>query len=113
VTIWTNATPGQGAPGSAFHDKVLIPNNAARGTVTFYLCDPTQVTKAGCPKGKGSTIGGKHKIIGDHKVFSADAKGKRTQAPGLYCWRVRYSGDESFAPANESNRDTECFTVKK
>jgi hypothetical protein len=51
-------------------------------------------------------------VIGGHKVFSADAKGKLTMQPGLYCWRVHYSGDKNFKPADATNHSTECFTVE-
>jgi hypothetical protein len=105
--------PESGAPGAAFHDEALIPDGPARGTLTFYLCKPSQVTKAGCPTGKGTKIGQPQKVIGDHKVFSADAKGKLTLTPGLYCFRVHYSGDKHFQPDDETNHTTECFTVKK
>ena len=66
----------------AFHDEVLIPTNLARGTVTFYLCRPDQVTKAGCPTGKGTKIGSATKIIGDHRVPSDTVKGKETKTTG-------------------------------
>jgi hypothetical protein len=112
VTLRTKASPTSGSPGSAFHDEALITDNGARGTLTFYLCGPKQVTKDGCPKGRGIRIGSRQTVIGDHKVFSADVKGKLTLTPGTYCWGVHYSGDKNFKPADETNHTTECFTVK-
>jgi hypothetical protein len=95
------------AGAGGFRDRALITNNRARGTVTFFLCTPSQVTRAGCPAGRGTRLGRPRRIVGDHPVTSPRAA---PTLPGTYCFRVHYSGDANFAEYDYTNRGSACFT---
>jgi hypothetical protein len=91
-------SPDDDAPGSP----------TPTGTLTFFLCGPTEITAAGCPVGSGTQVGKPQKVKDDQPTKSPAAK---PRTPGKYCWRVHYSGDAHFAPADATNATTECFTV--
>ncbi len=120
VTLTTVVEPHTSDhPGSSFRDEATVsdlPDRDGRdielptGTVTFFLCGPTQVTSAGCPSG-GTQIGKPRKVKDDTATKSDAAKGALTKAPGTYCWRAVYSGDVNYLPAVETNATSECFTI--
>ncbi len=108
ATITTQSSAASLAPT----DSATVAGDAAgtpTGTVTFFLCDPTQTTGAGCPAG-GTNVGSQ----------TLDASGEATSpaASGLtmlgsYCWRAVYSGDTIYNPGNETNAGSECFTLAR
>jgi uncharacterized repeat protein (TIGR01451 family) len=112
VWLVTRAEPRSGRPGDAFRDEALITNNRARGSVTFYLCGPDEVTRRGCPEGRGTQVGPRQRIIGDHLVRSEWVSGKRTAKRGTYCWRAHFSGDRRFRATDHTQHPDECFTVR-
>jgi hypothetical protein len=77
------------------------------GTVAFFLCQPAQVTAAGCPSG-GTQVGAAKTLANGSATSDATTN---TQAAGKYCWRAQYSGDASYAAANHTDATGECFTV--
>jgi uncharacterized repeat protein (TIGR01451 family) len=120
VSIATHVEPRTtDHPGTSFRDEVCIDDAsgaddaagvpAPTGTLTFFLCTPTQVAGFGCPVGVGTQVGKPQKVKdADQMIKSPAAKPK---ALGTYCWLVHYSGDAHFAPADSTNSTTECFTV--
>lgn len=120
VTMTTTTEPHRtDHPGSSVRDEATVSDSPDRdakdiasptGTVTFFLCNPTQVTSAGCPTG-GTQIGKPRKVKDDTDTKSDAAKGAATRAVGTYCWRAEYSGDVNYLPVVGTNATSECFTV--
>lgn len=110
-TIVTTSNPaGSGvAPGTAVSDTAIVTGigGTPTGNVTFYLCNPTQVTSAGCPSG-GTQIGTPINLVAGSATSAATTN---TTATGTYCWRANYSGDGTYGSASHTNATTECFEV--
>lgn len=116
--VTTTATPGGStvAPGTAQHDVATLDAVGSRGTPTgsiaFYLCQPAQVTAAGCPAGAGAQIGSGVALTAG-SATSASTTNDTTL--GKYCWRAEYTPDAAssgvYLPTKHTNATTECFTV--
>jgi uncharacterized repeat protein (TIGR01451 family) len=120
--ITTTATPGGSlnAPGAAQHDEATVSAVGNRptptGTVKFYLCQPNQVTAAGCPVGSGTLVS--TNALNNGAASSATVNGSSTpndNALGKYCWRAEYTPDAAasgfYVPSTHTNATTECFTI--
>jgi uncharacterized repeat protein (TIGR01451 family) len=81
------------------------------GTVSFFICTPTQVTSGGCEGSAGTQVGGAVQVGADGTAMSGSTP--VTQANGRYCWRTVYSGDDFYLGSNDTNSTTECFTPSK
>lgn len=113
----SNSSPsGAGvAAGSTATDTVSVTNGGAglppAGTMTFYLCNPAQVTAGGCVSG-GTQVGATKPIAGGAATSDPSPP---LQFNGKYCWRTAYTPDPSLAgvyePATHTNATTECLTV--
>ena len=89
------------------------------GTVTFYLCSPSQLTNGICAGSSGTQIGSpvttSEKVPGTATATSADAQSLLTVL-GKYCFRAHFdaaSNDPNYPgqTAETSNPAAECFTV--
>ncbi len=115
--LTTSSAPSGGnvAPGFSVADAVAAGNGGAgpvpTGSITFFLCGPSQVTAAGCPSG-GVQVGAAKPLAGG--AATSDPSSATTSA-GTYCWRSEYAPDAAaigvFAPATHTNATTECFGV--
>ena len=113
VASFSNARPQNVVPGTPVIDTAILTEAAGAivptGSVRFILCQPDEVTAAGCPAGAGTKIGT------DKPLLGAAAKSDRafdTTTLGKYCWRVRYLGDDNYRPLNHTNATTECFRAR-
>jgi uncharacterized repeat protein (TIGR01451 family) len=115
-TLTTAASGGaQEARGSSQHDVATLTGVSGRpdptGSIAFYLCQPADVTAAGCPTG-GDEVGSAV-TLSQGKATSADST--KTSADGKYCWRAEYTPDsagaKNYLPTTHTNATTECFTV--
>lgn len=122
LDIQTTSTPNNGdvIPGTSASDKATIKGTYGMpsGTVTFFLCAPSQVTAgASCVSG-GTQIGDAVALVaGGTTLGISTATGQSiattsTNAGGTYCWRAEYSGDGMYGAASHTNDTTECFTVE-
>jgi uncharacterized repeat protein (TIGR01451 family) len=121
--ITTTATPGgsQDPIGvSNEHDVASISGVTGRpdptGTITFSLCNPSQVTPgSGCVS--GGTQVGSPVTIANGSATSANASAALTTTPGTYCWRADYSPDADgakfYVAGSHTDSTNECFTVIK
>lgn len=116
ATASTSAPTGGGvAAGSTATDTVNVTNGGAglnpAGTMTFFLCNPGQVTAGGCVSG-GTQVGAVKTIAGGSATSDPSAA---LQFNGKWCWRTAYTPDPSLAgvyePATHTNATSECFTV--
>ena len=113
----SNSSPsGAGVPaGSTATDTVNVTNGGAgvnpAGTMTFFLCNPAQVTAGGCVSG-GTQVGAATPIVAGAATSAPSAA---LQINGRYCWRTLFAPDPSqagiYEPATHTNATTECFTV--
>jgi uncharacterized repeat protein (TIGR01451 family) len=120
--IETTATPGGSSVplGDANQQDVatISPVDSRpdpTGTISFFLCNPSQVTAGGCESG-GTQVGSPVTIVAG-SATSDKASGSLTTAAGKYCWRAEYTPDADssnfYSAGSETNSDTECFTVIK
>lgn len=113
----SNSSPGGSgvAAGSTATDIVTVTNGGAgldpAGTVTFFLCNPAQVSAAGCASG-GTQVGAVKTIVAGSATSDPSAS---LLFNGRYCWRTVFVPDASLAgvyePATHTNATTECLTV--
>ena len=88
----------------------------ASGTVTFFLCTPSELTGGQCPSG-GTQIGDPVPVTtsanGGTATSSAYTVGVTAAAAGTYCWRAVYTPDagSQYLAGSHTNGTTECFTV--
>ena len=120
--IDTTATPGGSTNPLGVanqHDVATVSPVGSRpdptGTVSFFLCNPSQVTAGGCVTG-GTQVGGAVSIASG-SAQSDNASGSLTGTTGKYCWRAEYTPDTDgakfYVAGSHTNGDTECFTVVK
>src|SRR5262249_31723748 len=118
--IDTTATPGGSIDPSGFadqHDVATVSKVANKpdptGTVTFFLCNPSEVTSGGCESG-GSQVGDPV-TISSGSATSDNADPSLMTGAGTYCWRAEYTPDANggkfYTAGSHTNSDTECFTV--
>src|SRR5262249_55221526 len=92
ATGTTSATPKSGdvAPGTSASDTATVSGIAGgpapTGTVTFFLCGPSDVAGDSCPLGKGTQVSANTLAGGTASSDSTTA----TSALGEYCWRAEY-----------------------
>jgi len=110
-------------PGTSVSDTAtLIPVSALggtppapTGTIDFFLCQPIDVTSAGCPSGSGSKVGDTKTLGTAGCSFSScqsDAT-TNTTAVGKYCWRAEYTpaAGSPYAATSHTDAVAECFTT--
>jgi hypothetical protein len=106
-------TGGSVVPGTSVTDTATVTGSGGgptpTGTVTFFLCQPSQVTAGGCVTG-GANLG--TKTLSAAGTASSDAS-TNTNAVGTYCWRAEYSGNNIYLSSTHTDADHECFTTIK
>jgi hypothetical protein len=120
-TTTTQSSPNTSTvvPGTPASDTATISGGAGNpvptGSVTFFLCQPSDVTAAGCPTGSGTQVGAVKTLSGGVATSDATTPASVTTAVGKYCWRTLYSGDTVYTSQNATNAtigtNGECFTV--
>jgi hypothetical protein len=100
------------AAGTQVYDKANITRAPGAippmGLVRFILCQPDEVTAAGCPGGSGTRVGADKLPVGGVAISDPSTD---TTTLGTYCWRARFLGDDNYLPRNHTNATTECFTT--
>ena len=112
----SNSSPSGGgvSPGTSTSDHVTVGNGGAgpapSGSVTFFLCGPSQIVGGSCP---GGTQVGSVKTITSGAATSDPTSA--TTAYGKYCWRTAYTPDAAstgiFSSGVHTNTTSECFGV--
>jgi uncharacterized repeat protein (TIGR01451 family) len=111
--------------GSTQWDTVTVGTQQAPGvgSVTFFLCSPTQLTNAGdCATG-GTQVGTAKTLNQSGQATSDNVTGltnPNDNANGKYCWRAEFTpgaNDHHYFAGSDSNGDSsgvvgaECFTI--
>jgi sortase (surface protein transpeptidase) len=111
----TNSSPGGSvASGTAVRDVADLTNDGAAvkpgGALTFFLCQPAQVTASGCLG--GTQVGAPKALV--NGIATSDPS-SATNTSGKYCWRTVYTPDPAslgmYTPGSHTNATTECFNV--
>jgi hypothetical protein len=113
TTVTTSSPTGDTTPGASVTDTATVSGSGATptGTVTFFLCQPNQVTSGGCEGTAGTQVGSAVQLVSGSATSDA-VSGATTTTLGKYCWRAEYSGDGLYEPSAHTNATTECFTVR-
>jgi uncharacterized repeat protein (TIGR01451 family) len=124
--ITTTATPGGSVndTGSPQHDTVTVGTQQApgSGSVTFFLCSPSEVTANGGDCSKNGTQVSSTTLT-NGQASSGTVRGSSTpndNATGKYCWRAEFTpdaNDHNYLPGSETNSlatgaaGDECFII--
>jgi hypothetical protein len=111
--------------GSSVYDHAVVTGDAAggtpTGTVSFFICDPSQVTgSAGsevCASGNGTALAG-NPVTATPVLLSSPPQSEATSSPavvanktGVWCFRATYTPDTSGYLGSSDATHNECFTV--
>jgi hypothetical protein len=127
TTTTTTPSPGSGGTttfGSSVTDHAIVQatlsgDGTPTGTVTFFICNPTQTVAGACPDGTGTQVGSPvttQAINGSSPpASSADSAAVTVNQTGTWCFRAVYTpgGANGANYTGSSDASTgECFTVK-
>jgi hypothetical protein len=128
IPTTTTTTPSTGSGGtttfgSQVTDHAIVQatqtgDGTPTGTVTFFICDPTQTVGGACPDGQGTQVGSPvttSEITGSSPpASSADSAAVTVNKTGTWCWRGVYTpggANGSNYTGSEDASPGECFTV--
>jgi hypothetical protein len=124
----TTTTPSTGSGGTttfgssvtdhAIVQATLSGDGTPTGTVTFFVCDPTQTVGGACPDGHGTQVGSPvttQAVSGSNPPASfADSSAVTANKTGTWCFRGVYTpggANGSNYTGSEDASSGECFTV--
>jgi uncharacterized repeat protein (TIGR01451 family) len=83
------------------------------GKIKFFICEPDEVTAAGCAEGDGTQVGSAVDIENDEAESAAYTVGLTEDAVGTYCWGAEYvpSDDSEYLATYHTDATAECFEV--
>src|SRR5207245_3306563 len=88
------------------------------GTVTFFVCDPTQTSAGACPASNGTQVGSAVTTTAvansSPPASSADSSAITANKTGTWCFRAVYApggtNGSNYTGSSDATSD-ECFTV--
>lgn len=110
------AITGNVAVGTVVFDRAVVTGTAAggspSGTVSFFVCNPTQLDANGLC-GSGGTSAGADKALtaGANNTASADSDNVTANVVGKWCFRAVYTSSTGNYTGSSDSRANECFTV--
>src|SRR5262245_60094787 len=111
TTTLSSQTGANVPPGTSVTDTATVSGGAGQptptGTVTFFLCQPNEVTAGGCVTG-GTAIGAAKSLVNGQATSDGTTN---TTVSGKYCWRAEYSGDGVYTASSHTDATDECFSV--
>ncbi len=126
TTTVTTPSVGSGGSitfGSSVTDHALVTatqsgDGTPTGTVTFFVCDPTQTSGGACPAPNGTQVGNPvttQAVSGsDPPASFADSSAVTVNKTGTWCFRAVYTpggANGSFYTGSSDATSGECFTV--
>jgi hypothetical protein len=128
IPTGTTTTPSVGSGGSttfgsqvtdhALVQATLSGDGTPTGTVTFFVCDPTQTVGGACPDGQGTQVGSPvttTAVSGSSPpASSADSAAVTANKTGTWCFRGVYipgGANGANYTGSEDASTGECFTV--
>jgi hypothetical protein len=126
ITTTTTTTPSVGHGGSTTFGSSVTDHATVQadqsgdgfpsGTVTFFICNPSQLTGGLCPTG-GTQVGSAVPTVdagGTPPASSADSAAVTVDQTGKWCWRAVYNpgppNGSNYTGSSDSSAG-ECFTV--
>jgi len=116
-------------PGTAVHDTLVVTGQGVAhpptptGTVTFFMCGPAASGLCDGTTGHVGTSIGTGTLSGSNgsaTATSPDVNGTTALAPGRYCFRSEWPGDDIYKPVPPATTfvefgtgNSECFSVTK
>jgi hypothetical protein len=126
TTTESTPSPGSGKTtlfGSTVTDHAVVTATTSgddypSGTVTFHICDPTQLTSGACPSG-GTQVGSAVTDVASNPQTTppsatADSTGFVVNKTGTWCFRADYTPgppNGAFYTGSSDGSSGECFTV--
>jgi hypothetical protein len=126
TTTTTTPSPGSGGTttfGSQVTDHAIVQatqsgDGTPTGTVTFFICDPTQTSGGACPAPNGTQVGSPvdtQAVSGSNPPASfADSDAVTVNQTGTWCWRAVYTpggaNGNNYTGSSDASSG-ECFTV--
>src|SRR6185503_12000581 len=111
-TTGSQDIPAQGSPNLTVSDTATINVSGVtsfNGTVSFFLCGPSQTALTICADGQGAAIGSAQTVTANGNKTSDTVT---ITSAGSYCWRAVFSGDANAGvPGSRDDGTNECFTV--
>jgi hypothetical protein len=124
IRTTTVTTPSVGPNGilvgSSVSDNAIITalqggGGPITGTVTFYLCSPSQTVGGACPDGSGTLVSSTTSLTDRGTTppsASANSDPVTVNLTGTWCWRAVYDpGSNHNYTGSEDAGSTECFLV--
>jgi hypothetical protein len=126
TTTTTTPSPGSGGTttfGSSVTDHAVVQavqggDGTPTGTVTFFICNPTQTSGGACPDPNGTQVGSPvttQEVVGSNPPASfADSAAVTADQLGTWCWRAVYTpggaNGNNYTGSSDASSG-ECFTV--
>jgi hypothetical protein len=125
TTTTTKPSVGSGGTttfGSSVTDHAVVQavrsgDGTPTGTVTFFVCDPSQTVSGTCPDGNGTQVSSTTNLTDlgtTPPSASADSTGVTANKTGTWCFRAVYTpggANGSNYTGSEDASSGECFTV--
>jgi hypothetical protein len=123
TTMPSVGSGGSTSFGSSVTDFAIVQasnsgDGTPTGTVTFFVCDPTQVTGGACPSPNGTQVGSPvttQAVSGSSPpASSADSSPVTVNKTGTWCFRAEYTpggANGSNYTGSSDASPAECFTV--
>jgi hypothetical protein len=125
ISTTTTTTPSVGSGqsttfGATVTDHAIVQatrsgDGTPTGTVTFFVCNPAQVSGGTCPDGSGTQVGSAVTATAvansDPPASSADSASVTANQIGTWCFRAVYAPDTPTYTGSEDASANECFTV--
>jgi hypothetical protein len=127
ITTKTHTTPSVGSGGTATFgssvtDHALVTadlpdGGPLTGSVTFFVCDPTQTSGGACPDPNGTLVGPPTGVptvdLGTNPASAtADSAGVTANKLGTWCFRAVYTPSTANYTGSSDATPGECFIVK-
>ncbi len=123
----TVTTPSAGSGGTTTFGSSVIDHAVVQatqtgdgtptGTVTFFICDPTQTSGGACPSPNGTQVGSPvstSAIAGSPPAAAGDSNAVTVNKTGTWCFRAVYTPGGANGATYTGSSDAssgECFTV--
>jgi len=124
ITTTTQTTPSPGTGGTATFgtsvtDHAVITaaqsgGGPITGTVTFYVCDPTQVSGGHCSSSTGTLVNSTSNLTDlgtTPPSASADSSAVTVNKTGTWCFAAVYTPNTGNYTGSDDSTSDECFTV--
>lgn len=113
------------ALGTLLYDRAVVSasqagGGAVTGTVTFFVCAPSELTAGACAAGTGTQVGSAVALVASNpattppSAVAVSSPGVNANVAGTWCFRATYTPSGStYTGSSDVGQTTECVTVNK